>query len=63
MSNDNPYQVVITSEMIEASMKRARIQRSKAMWSLLQRLFSRPEQAGADEAEVRHATKSGLRLG
>jgi hypothetical protein len=62
MSNDNPYASVITSEMIEASMKRARIERSQAMWSLLSRLFSRPEHK-ADETEVHHAAKTGFRLG
>jgi len=52
----------ITSEMIEASMKRARIERSKAVWDILSRLFSRPEHK-ADEADVHHAAKTGFRLG
>lgn len=62
MSNNNPYTSVITSEMIEASIKRARLERSKAMWSLLSRLFSRPEHK-ADEVDIQHAAKSGFRLG
>ncbi len=52
----------ISRELIEASMKRARIERSKALWDMLNRLFSRPEHKG-DEAEVHHAAKTGFRLG
>ena len=62
MSNNNPYESVISSEMIEASMRRARIERSKVMWSLLSRVFSRPEHK-AEEADVQHAAKTGFRLG
>lgn len=57
----NPYETIITSEMIEASIRRARLERSRVMWSMIQRLFSRPEHAS--EADVGHATKAGLRLG
>jgi hypothetical protein len=52
----------ITRELIEASIKRARIERSKALWSILNRLFSRPEHK-SDEADIHHAAKTGLRLG
>lgn len=51
----------ITQELIEKSMKRARIARSKAVWEILQRLFSRPE--AAKDVDVHQAAKSGLRLG
>ena len=52
----------ISREVIEAAMRRARIERSNAMWSLLGRLFSRPEHK-ADEADVHQAAKTGFRLG
>jgi hypothetical protein len=52
----------ISREVIEAAMQRARIERSNAMWSLLSRLFSRPEHK-ADEADVHQAAKTGFRLG
>ena len=62
MSTNKVNRPEITRELIEASMQRARIERSKALWSLLSRLFSRPEHK-ADEADVHHAAKTGLRLG
>lgn len=62
MSNNIWGSPEITTEMIEASMKRARIERSKAMWSILSGLFSRPEHK-ADDADVHHAAKTGFRLG
>jgi hypothetical protein len=52
----------ITTELIEASLKRARAERSKALWSLLNRVFSRPEHT-VDEADVQNAAKTGFRLG
>ena len=52
----------ISRELIEASMKRARIERSNALWEMLGRLFSRPEHK-ADDADVHHAARTGLRLG
>ena len=51
----------ITTELVEKHMRQARIERSKAVWDILQRVFSRPEHT--DEADVRNATKSGFRLG
>jgi hypothetical protein len=62
MSTNNTNRPEITRELIEASMKRARIERSKALWDILGRLFSRPEHK-AEEAEVHHAAKTGFRLG
>ena len=51
----------ITTESIEKHMRQARIERSKAVWTLLQGVFSRPDHA--DESDVKLATKAGLRLG
>ena len=62
MSNNIWGHPEITTEMVEASMRRARIERSNAVWNLLGRLFSRPEHK-ADEAEVHQAAKTGFRLG
>jgi len=62
MSTNKVNRPEITRELIEASMQRARVERSKAMWSLLSGLFSRPEPK-AGEADVHHAAKTGLRLG
>jgi|LNFM01.1.fsa_nt_gb hypothetical protein len=62
MSTNYLNQPEISRELIEASMKRARIARSNALWDLLGQLFSRPEHK-ADEAEVHHAAKTGFRLG
>jgi hypothetical protein len=62
MSTNNMNQPLISREMIEASMRRARIERSKALWELLGKLFSRPEHK-SDEADVHHAAKTGFRLG
>jgi hypothetical protein len=62
MSTNKVNRPEISREVIEASMQRARVERSKAMWSLLSRLFSRPEHK-ADAADVHHAAKTGLRLG
>jgi hypothetical protein len=62
MSTNYLNQPEISRELIEASMKRARIARSNALWDLLGQLFSRPEHK-ADETEVHHAAKTGFRLG
>jgi hypothetical protein len=62
MSNNIWGNPEITTEMIEASMKRARVERSKAMWNILSGLFSRPEHK-PDDADVHHAAKTGFRLG
>jgi hypothetical protein len=62
MSTNYLNQPEISRELIEASMKRARIARSNALWDLLGQLFSRPEHK-ADEAEVHNAAKTGFRLG
>ena len=62
MSTNNMNQPLVTREMIDASLRRARIERSNAMWSILSGLFSRPEHK-ADEADVHHAAKTGFRLG
>ncbi len=51
----------ITTELVEKHMRQARIERSKAVWNLVQSIFSRPEHA--DEGDVKLATKSGFRLG
>ncbi len=37
---DNPENM---SQLIERSMRQARVERSKAVWGMLQSLFSRPE--------------------
>jgi hypothetical protein len=62
MSTNNTNRPEITRELIEASMQRARIERSKALWDILGRVFSRPEHK-AEEADVHHAAKTGFRLG
>ena len=62
MSNNIWGHPEITTEVIQASMQRARIERSKAMWSILSGLFSRPEHK-ADDADVHHAARTGFRLG
>ncbi len=43
MSNNIWDHPEITSERIEKSMRQARIERSKAVWAILQSLFLRPE--------------------
>jgi hypothetical protein len=62
MSTNKVNSPVISREVIEASMKRARIERSKAVWNILSGLFSRPEHK-AEAADVHHAAKTGFRLG
>jgi hypothetical protein len=51
----------ITPELIERSMKQARIERSKAAWSLLQSLFSKPETR--ETADNDFALRPNPRLG
>jgi len=50
-NNENLSQLtgtsIVSREMIDAAMQRGRRERSKAFWSMLQTVFSRPE--GADE--------------
>jgi hypothetical protein len=61
MSTNKIERPVIDGEIVEASMRKARIERSKAVWEMLQSLFSRPEtHAGADDVL---AAKGRLRLG
>ena len=52
----------ITSELIEKSMRQARIERSKAVWAILQNLFSRPESRENDNADF-NFKQPKLRLG
>jgi hypothetical protein len=61
MSTNNWDTPEITPELIERSMKQARIERSKAVWSLLQRLFSQPETG--ETADNDFALRPKLRLG
>jgi hypothetical protein len=51
----------ITSELLEKSMRQARVERSKAVWSILQNLFSRPESKEGVDADF--TLKPKLRLG
>lgn len=60
MSNNIDADLAARTALIEKSMKQARIERSKVVWDMLQRLFSRPE--SADDAIV-HGAKAGFRLG
>ncbi len=50
MSDHNTFYGVDRS-VIEASMRRARRERSEAVWAILQRVFSRPEAAARDAAK------------
>ncbi len=52
----------ITSELIEKSMRQARVERSKAVWAILQSLFSRPESRENDNADF-NFKQPKLRLG
>jgi len=51
MSNSIWDHPEITTELIEKSMRQARVERSKAVWSILQSLFSRPEGRETDNAD------------
>ncbi len=52
----------ISREVIEAALKRARVDVQTRCGSLLGQVFSRPEHK-ADEADIHHAAKTGFRLG
>lgn len=60
MSQNHPYPE-IDYALVEKSMRKARIERSKAVWSLLQNLFSKPETRDTADNEFR--LKPSLRLG
>ena len=62
MSKSNWEYPEIDHELIEKSMRQARIERSKAVWSLLQSLFSRPEGHDRDSADF-SLKQPKLRLG
>jgi hypothetical protein len=62
MSNNIWDHPEITGERIERSMRQARIERSKAVWSILQALFSRPESHESDNADF-SLKQPKLRLG
>ncbi len=52
----------ITTELIEKSMSQARVERSKAVWAILQSLFSRPEGRETEDADF-SLKQPKLRLG
>lgn len=60
MSQSNLYPQ-IDYDLVERHMKQARIERSKAIWSMLQSLFSRPESREARDNEL--SLRPNLRLG
>ncbi|MBN9261256.1 MAG: hypothetical protein BGN89_19205 [Alphaproteobacteria bacterium 64-6] len=62
MSNSIWDHPEITTELIEKSMRKARIERSKAVWAILQNLFSRPESRETDNADF-SLKQPKLRLG
>jgi hypothetical protein len=62
MSNNIWDHPEITSELIEKSMRQARVERSKAVWAILQSLFSRPESQENDNADF-NFKQPKLRLG
>lgn len=62
MSNSIWDHPEITTELIEKSMRKARIERSKAVWAILQSLFSRPESRETDNADF-SLKQPKLRLG
>ena len=62
MSNNSWDHPEITGEFIEQSMRKARIERSKAVWAILQGLFSRPETHERDNADF-SLKQPKLRLG
>jgi hypothetical protein len=51
MSTTPLYDDPIPSELIERSMRRARLERSRVMWAMLQRLFSRSEHSEKADAQ------------
>jgi hypothetical protein len=52
----------ITTDLIEKSMRQARVERSKVVWGLLQNLFSRPESREAELTDFSLQQRK-LRLG
>jgi len=62
MSNSIWDHPEITHELIEKSMRQARIERSKAVWGVLQSLFSRPESRETEDADF-SLKQPKLRLG
>jgi hypothetical protein len=52
----------ITGELIEKSMRQARVERSKAVWGILQNLFSRPAGSEMDNTDFSLQQRK-LRLG
>jgi hypothetical protein len=60
MSQNTPYPE-IDHELVEKSMRQARIERSKAFWEVLQWLFSRPE--SRETADTDFSIRPKLRLG
>ncbi len=62
MSNNIWDHPEVTSELIEKSMRQARIERSKAVWEMLQSVFSWPEARELDKTEF-NLRQSKLRLG
>ena len=64
MSNSNREHPTIDFDLVEKSMKQARIERSKAVWAILQSLFSRPESQEKDNADADFSLRQPkLRLG
>jgi hypothetical protein len=62
MSNSIWDHPEVTTELIEKSMRQARVERSKAVWDILQSLFSRP--ASRETADTDFSLKQPkLRLG
>lgn len=62
MSSSNWEHPTIDFDLVEKSMKQARIERSKAVWAILQSLFSRPESQEKDNADF-SLRQPKLRLG
>jgi len=60
MSQNKPYPE-IDFDLVERSMKQARIERSKALWEILQWVFSKPETH--ETADNDFALRPKLRLG
>jgi hypothetical protein len=56
---DNPENM---SQLIERSMRQARVERSKVVWGLLQNLFSRPAGSETDNTDFSLQQRK-LRLG
>jgi hypothetical protein len=50
----------ITSELIEKSMQRAREERSRALWEMLQNVFSKPESSAKGSRSTRTGTPADV---